>query len=378
MKEGLRLKYFNYLSEQEKKEIFYKEPEDFIKNKNKDILACALGATLYMPGIRDRISIDIIEKKIMGLMSVIICLEDSVGDSIVENGLKNVITQINKIDDALKKGIILENDIPFVFIRIRNLEQIQSITMALGEKVSLLTGFVIPKFSYINGEGYFKEIENINRKWNTCLYAMPVIETKDIIYLDNRLENLKQLKELFDRYKHLILNIRIGATDFSSLFGIRRNINNAIYDISVIRDCLASIINMFGRYEDSYVISGPVWEYFTKNTSDKEYYLEESISGLIKEGMLDKENGLFGKTVIHPSQIIPIQSLQVVTYEEYMDACDIVYNENSNNGVVGSTYKNKMNEVKPHLNWAKKTIKKSYIYGVYNENKCYKDLLGRK
>jgi len=154
MKEGLRLKYFNYLSEQEIKEIFYKEPEDFIKNENKDILACALGATLYMPGIRDRISIDIIEKKIMGLMSVIICLEDSVGDSIVENGLKNVITQINKIDDALKKGIILENDIPFVFIRIRNLEQIQSITMALGEKVSLLTGFVIPKFSYINGEGY--------------------------------------------------------------------------------------------------------------------------------------------------------------------------------------------------------------------------------
>jgi len=378
MKEGLRLKYFNYLSEQEIKEIFYKEPENFIKNENKDILACALGATLYMPGIRDRISIDIIEKKIMGLMSVIICLEDSVGDSIVENGLKNVITQINKIDDALKKGIILENDIPFIFIRIRSLEQMQSITMALGEKVSLLTGFVIPKFSYINGEDYFNEIEDINRKWNTCLYAMPVIETKDIIYLDNRLENLKQLKELFDRYKHLILNVRIGATDFSSLFGIRRNINNVIYDISVIRDCLASIINMFGRYEDNYVISGPVWEYFTKNTSDKDYYLEESISGLIREGMLDKENGLFGKTVIHPSQIIPIQSLQVVTYEEYMDACDIIYNENSNNGVVSSTYKNKMNEVKPHLNWAKKTIKKSYIYGVYNENKSYKDLLGRK
>lgn len=372
------MKYFNYLSEQEIKDLFYKEPQNFTKNEDKDILSYALGATLYMPGIRDRIGIDIIEKKIKGLMSVIICLEDSIGDSTVENGLKNVIIQLKKIDDALKEGNILEEEVPLIFIRIRNLEQIKSISMALGEKINLLTGFVIPKFSYINGEDYFKEIENLNSKWNTSLYAMPVLETKDILYLDNRLEHLKNSKELFDKYKHLILNIRIGATDFSSLFGIRRNINNAIYDISVIRDCLSSIINIFGRYEDNYAISGPVWEYFTKNIGDENYYLQEPIAGLIKEGKLDKENGLFGKTVIHPSQIIPIQSLQVVTYEEYMDAYDIICNENENNGVVSSVYKNKMNEVKPHLNWAKKIIKKSYIYGVYNENKCYKDLLARK
>jgi len=207
---------------------------------------------------------------------------------------------------------------------------------------------------------------------------MPVLETKDIIYLESRLENLQQLKRLFDRYKHLILNIRIGATDFSSIYGIRRNINNTIYDISVIRDCLTSIINIFGRYEDGYPISGPVWEYFKRNAEDKEGCLDEAIKALIKEGKLDKENGLFGKTVIHPSQIIPVQSLQIVTYEEYMDACDILHNANKNNGVVSSIYKNKMNEVKPHLNWANKIMNKSHIYGVYNENKCYKDLLERK
>lgn len=371
------MKYFNYLSEQEIEEVFYKEPQSFTKKQNKDILAYALGATLYMPGIRDRIGTDIIEKKIKGLISVIICLEDSIGDSTVENGLKNVISQINKIDDALKEEKILEDDIPFIFIRIRNLDQIKSITKALGNKVALLSGFVLPKFSYIDGEEYFKEIESVNRKWNTSLYVMPVLETKDIIYLENRLDHLRKLKELCDRYKHLILNIRIGATDFSSLFSIRRNINNPIYDISVIRDCIASIINIFGRYEDKYVISGPVWEYFMKNqdSKDKASYLNPSISGLIREATLDKENSLIGKTVIHPSQIIPIQSLQVVTYEEYMDACDIVYNENKNNGVVSSVYRNKMNEIKPHLNWAKKIITKSNIYGVYNENKCYKDIL---
>jgi len=283
------LKYFNYLSEQDIKDIFYKEPEHFTKNQKKDILAYALGATLYMPGIRDRIGTDIIEKKIKGLMSVIICLEDSVGDSNVENGLENVIRQINKIEEALRTGIIFESDVPLIFIRIRNLEQIKSITEALGQKVALLTGFVIPKFSYTNGEDYFKEIERINKKWHIHLYAMPVLETKDIIYRESRLEQLKQLKELFDRYKHLILNIRIGATDFSSLFGLRRNIENTIYDISVIRDCIASIINIFGRYEDGYAISGPVWEYFTRSNENKDYYLDKSIVGLIKEGKLESQ-----------------------------------------------------------------------------------------
>lgn len=372
------MKYFNYLSERERKEIFYKEPENFTKNESKDVLAYALGATLYMPGIRDRIGIDIIEKKIKELMSVIICLEDSVGDHSVENGLKNVINQISRIDEALKKGYLAENEIPLIFIRVRNLEQIHLITRSLGEKITLLTGFVVPKFSYINGEDYFKTIEELNKKYHTKLYVMPVIETKDVLYLDNRLEHLKALKNLIEKYKELVLNIRIGATDFSSLYGIRRNINNTIYDISVIRDCLASIINIFGRYEDGYVISGPVWEYFVSSTQDPNYYLQGAIKGLIKEGKLDKENGLLGKTVIHPSQIAPIQALQVVTYEEYMDACDILNNESSNNGVVGSIYKNKMNEVKPHLNWARKILKKSYIYGVYNEDKSYKDILGRR
>ena len=372
------MKYFNYLSDKERKEIFYKEPQEFARNENKDILAYALGATLYMPGIRDRIGTDIIDKKIKELMSVIICLEDSIGDSAVENGVKNVVLQINKIYDAVANRIILKDEIPLIFIRIRSLDQLKAISNALGEKVTLLSGFVIPKFTYIDGEDYLKEIGNINTKFDTLLYAMPVIETRDSIYLENRLDHLKELKKLLDKYKDIILNIRIGATDFSSIFGIRRNINNPIYDILVIRDCLSSIINMFGRYEDGYAISGPVWEYYAKNTGDEDYYLENSIAGLIKEGKLDKENGLSGKTIIHPSQISPIQAIQVVTYEEYMDACDIVNNEKSNNGVVPSIYRNKMNEIKPHLNWAKKIIKKSYIYGVYNENKGYKDILGRR
>lgn len=372
------MKYFNYLSDQDKKQLFYKEPQSFTKSEHKDKLAYSLGATLYMPGIRDRIGEDIVHGRIKELMSVIICLEDAIEDTLVDVGIKNVVSQLNQIDEAVQKGHVKADNLPLIFIRIRNLDQIKGLTSALEEKIKLLTGFVIPKFSYRNGDAYFREIEAINQVFGTSLYLMPVIETKEILYLESRTQNLIRLKELFDQYKHLILNLRIGATDFSSLFGIRRNVSNTIYDISVIRDCLTGILNTFGRQEDGYVISGPVWEYFAKNMGEEELEHNPSIRGLINEGKLDKENGFTGKTVIHPSQIKPIQSLQVVTYEEYMDALDIVNSEKGNNGAIGSIYKNKMNEVKPHLNWARKIIKKSEIYGVYNENKCYRDLLARK
>lgn len=372
------MKYFNYLSKQDKKELFYKEPEIFTKNTERDLLAHGLGAALYIPGIRETIARDIVEKKIKDLVSLIICLEDAVGDRDVSKGIENTISQIEEIYEALYNKYIELEEVPLIFIRIRNLEQLQVIANTLKEKLSVLTGFVIPKFSIENGQQYLKEIEGINSKYKTSLYIMPILESRNTIYLENRANQLMDLKTLFDKHKHLILNIRIGGTDFSSLFSLRRSINKTLYDIAVIRDCISHIINVFGRYEDKYVISAPVWEYFATDMNTKGWYLERSIEGLTKESALDKENGLIGKTVIHPSQIAPVQSLQVVTYEEYLDAKDILSSEKTNKGVMKSTYKNKMNEIKPHLSWAKKTIKNSQIYGVYNEKRSYKDLLAKR
>ena len=119
--------------------------------------------------------------------------------------------------------------------------------------------------------------------------------------------------------------------------------------------------------DSPYVISGPVWEYFSTNYVD----------GLIREVILDKENGIFGKTIIHPTHIKPVQSLYAVTHEEFMDASSIVANNNGYLGVVKSEYANKMNEIKPHLNWAKRVLLRSNIYGVLHEQQRYIALLPR-
>lgn len=39
---------------------------------------------------------------------------------------------------------------------------------------------------------------------------------------------------------------------------------------------------------------------------------------------MDRQNGILGKTIIHPSHIRVVHALYVVSYEEYLDALSIV------------------------------------------------------
>ena len=107
--------------------------------------------------------------------------------------------------------------------------------------------------------------------------------------------------------------------------------------------------------------------YDTENEQIKKEY--------IKEILLDKFHGLVGKTVIHPNQVNIVQSLCVVTYEDYMDAKMILESTDSKYGVSRSISGERMNEVNPHLLWAKKTMNLSKVYGVFNEGIDYNDIL---
>jgi hypothetical protein len=197
---------------------------------------------------------------------------------------------------------------------------------------------------------------------------------------------LMGIREILDKYKDIVLQVRVGATDFSSCFGVRRGVDYSIYDILTVREILSDILNVFGR-NNEYVISGPVWEYFRAN---KEMMFENlpsydihdcllkripivniEIDGLLREVVLDKANGFVGRTVIHPTHIPYVNALQAVTKEEYQDAVHILQSEKG--GVFKGESGNKMNEVKPHTNWAKKIYMRSKAYGVIeNENEFIK------
>ncbi|MCS0653912.1 MULTISPECIES: HpcH/HpaI aldolase/citrate lyase family protein [Bacillaceae] len=375
--------------------MFYKKPGYFNKRSDRELLSYALGATLYMPATRPNIHQDLLSKKHAGLSSMVICLEDAIGDDEVELAENLLCSELENLSSDLVKGLCEEEDLPLIFVRIRSYEQLMRLKSRIPNGMHLLTGFVLPKFSPAEGCKILTEIKELNSH-GYCLYAMPILETKEIIQKETRLEELIGIKKVLDQYFELILNVRIGATDFSGLYGIRRNSDTTVYDIAVIRDCISDIINIFLRADQPYVISGPVWEYF----SSKERLLKPQIrqtpfmerlgqdglkmrtdlidrhmDGLIREIAMDISNGLSGKTIIHPTHIRPVQALNTVTLEEYLDAQSIAGQAGGKIGVMKSDYQNKMNEIKPHLFWAKKILLKSEVYGVLQDEITYIDLL---
>lgn len=358
-----------------------------------------------MPATRSEVAEEIKNGKHEGLTTVILDLEDAIGDQQVGQAEQSLAQQLLQLLSYVRTGMMSEQQLPLLFVRVRSVEQLERLLNGLGESLSLLTGFVLPKFSSDNGRAYFALIAEYNRSMHTgagnennmpVLYGLPILESSKIIYRETRWKELLSIKEILDEYQEYVLNVRIGATDFSSLYGLRRSPDITIYEIAVIRDCIADIINLFGRVGSNYVISGPVWEYFSHRERVfkpqlrvspfedalgkpgrhlRMDFISDAVDGLIREVMMDKENGIIGKTIIHPSHIKPVHTMYAVTHEEYMDALEIVERNDGSLGVFKSTYANKMNEIKPHLNWAHRIINRSKVYGVLHEQQHFVSLL---
>jgi citrate lyase beta subunit len=98
------------------------------------------------------------------------------------------------------------------------------------------------------------------------------------------------------------------------------------------------------------------------------------MDGLIREVELDKANGLTGKTVIHPTHVPVVHALLVVSHEEYADAADVVAAQ-ATGGASASGYRNKMNESKPHLAWARRTMLRAKLFGVARADVAFVDVL---
>lgn len=372
--------------------IFYKKPQPFTKWETADILSYALGATLYMPASMPTIVSLIRSQKYKELTSLVIDLEDAIGDAELVDCEAKLIEDISELYALYQQKQLLLQELPLLFVRVRHVEQFQRLTTVLGKKQEILTGYVFPKFTAEQGARYFELLEQTILENDLILYGMPILESREVLYKESRMEALLDIKAVLHQYKARVLNVRIGATDFCGIYGIRRRMDSTIYDISVIRDCIADIVNILGREEDGFIISGPVWEYFNnqrvlkpalrvtpfseKGALDtRKALLDDCLDGLMKEVLMDKQNGIVGKTIIHPSHIRVVHALYAISYEEYLDALSIIENNDGQKGVMKSHYANKMNEIKPHMRWAQRILKQAHVYGVYHESVDFASLL---
>ncbi|MGW5000951.1 HpcH/HpaI aldolase/citrate lyase family protein [Streptomyces hydrogenans] len=385
------MRHFGHIPSAVRSGLFHREPADFTADSPARTLAVALGATLYSPATRPRLADAVRKQAARGVVSMVLCLEDSISDADVEAGEANLVREFRDLADGRAAG---GPDVPLLFIRVREPRQITDLTDRLGDTVGLLSGFVLPKFTEARGGAFLEALTQAERAAGRRLYAMPVLESPELLHLETRAETLAGIASITDKYRDRVLALRLGVTDFCSAYGLRRSPDMTAYDVKVVAHVIADVVNVLGRADGSgFTITGPVWEYFRpgerifkpqlrrspflegRAEDLRTALIEHDMDGLLREIELDRANGLLGKTCIHPTHVVPVHALSVVSHEEWSDAQDILRPERDGGGVLRSAYTNKMNEVKPHRAWAERTLLRADAFGVAREDVGFVELL---
>ncbi|MVU79995.1 ATP/GTP-binding protein [Nocardia sp. ET3-3] len=379
------LRHFRQVPGPELRRLLHRLPEPFGGSRDRDLLAMALGATLYVPATRPDLTKTIVRRAERGVCSMVIDLEDAVADHAVEFGKRQAARTL----DELAAG---DEAYPLLFVRVRDAHSITELLDRLGPGVVALTGFVLPKFDSACAADYLEALERASKALGRRVFGMPVLESPALVHRETRDRELSRIGALLARHRDRILAVRIGATDMCSTFGIRRDRDLTIYDVRVVADVIADIVNYLGRADGTgFTITGPVWEYFADHarmfrpmlrTSPfaeldavpfRQSLVSRDMDGLLREITLDRANGIQGKTVIHPSHVAVVHALSIVTHEEYADALDIL--RTAAGGVAASEYRNKMNEMRPHRPWARQIMLRAKVFGVANQGVTFVDLL---
>lgn len=274
---------------------------------------------------------------------MVLCLEDSIDDAEVVGAEANLVRQFADIEAR-------DADVPLLFIRVREPEQILDLVRRLGSSVRLLSGFVLPKFTEERGELFMEALTAAEAESGHRLFAMPVLESPELLHLETRGETLRGIARTVDKYRERVLALRLGVTDFCSAYGLRRAPDMTAYDVQIVGAVIGDVVNVLGRADGTgFTITGPVWEYFRlqermfkpqlrrspfmgEAEELRNALIEHDLDGLLREIELDRANGLLGKTCIHPSHVAPVHALSVVSHEEYCDAQDILRPERGGGG----------------------------------------------
>ena len=282
-----------------------------------------LGATLFIPAIHKNLKAVVCSDKYSGLKSVLIDTEDGIKSDSLEIALK-AIEELLKIYE--KKKLI-------VFIRPRNIEVLRRILKL--ENINKINGFILPKFSLENAEGYFDLLKDDD------FLIMPSIEGKELFNKNS----LYELRDILLKNRENIVLVRFGLEDMLRQLKMKRSCEDTPFDFSVTSYVLGSFIATFKSA--GFAISGGVYPCFKDD------------NGFIKDVKRDLREGLFSKTIIHPRQIQLTNELYRVTKEELKEALEMFQ---SNEALFNQN--DKMAEVTTMKPQAQEVILRSKIYGV--------------
>ena len=285
-----------------------------------------LGATLFVPATHKDIEQIISGEKYPNLKSVVIDTEDGIDDALVDDAkdiLKNILLRY-------KQTKLL------VFIRPKNVEILKEFLTY--ENIDKIDAFILPKFSLDNADSYLDVLSDSKH------YIMPSIEGKELFNTNA----LVELKDKIDGFRDRVILLRFGLEDMLRQLSMKRECEDSIFDLSVSASVLGNFLAIIKSA--GYAVSAGVYPCFSDT------------DGFVKDVKRDLKEGLFSKTIIHPSQIDALHAEYKVSQKELNDANKILENEKSIINLNGS-----MGEGKTMSPYAELIIKRSEIYGVIDE-----------
>jgi citrate lyase beta subunit len=294
----------------------------------QSIHALALGGTLFVPASHKNLDVILSGKKYAELRSVVIDFEDG----LTSESRPDALQRLDHTLGALEESPLLR------FIRPENPQMLK--TMLAKKEIGKIDGFILPKFGLESAEAYLSLLDN-HTKPDTCHLFMPSIEGDELF--DST--KLRQLRDILLPFRERIICIRFGAEDMLRQLGLRRTTGRSLYDMLSPAQSIATLLNTFKPC--GFEVSAPVFPHF----SDTE--------GFKKEIAKELENGLISKTIIHPSQIKPMNALYKVSGQELHEAKTLL---SQKEGVINLN--GKMGEAKTQSPWAESILKRAALFDV--------------
>lgn len=291
-----------------------------------------LGASLYMPATRTDITDAVINNKISGLRSLIICLEDAVSEADIPQALDNLQNILAAL--TAEKQRTGNQNWPLVFIRPRHPEM--GLWLRKHSDLSAIDGLVLPKFTQKTLPIWWQVVQD------THLCMMPTLETEEVCDVVQMRELALELKShpCHDR----IIALRIGGNDLMNVISLRRPRHFTLYD-GPMGYVIKMLVSVFAPHD--FAMTAPVCEHIDDHDI------------MTRELALDIAHGLVGKTAIHPNQVAIIEQALRVSADEHADALRIL---NSTQAVFKS--QGAMCEPATHRRWASAILARARVYGI--------------
>lgn len=291
-----------------------------------DLSALRLGASLYVPAHRPDVAAIASGWKFPKLRSVIFCTEDAVH----ERDLESALAQLAALLPELEAGSLLR------FIRPRNPAVLRRLLRMEG--IERIQGFVLPKFGpHTLGDWLRVWDDRYGHSLLPILETAEVFDRRKMDFLRHRLED----SGLSDQ----VLCLRIGGNDLLNLLGIRRARGTTIYD-TPLRSVIADLVCIF--HPAGYALSAPVFEHM------------DAPEVLAREVEMDVQQGLIGKSAIHPTQIPLIESF----YQVSRDDCEIASAVLEPDAAAVFKRCETFCEPVTHRRWAASVLERAQIFGV--------------